>query len=94
MAQGDMTSMETKVEPTKRYQEKMCAMTLKRNFSGKCRSWYKNKDGVNFILWPGTMMEYWWITRTVKFIEDFRMTFAYNDPITASSQRGQLAHGS
>jgi cation diffusion facilitator CzcD-associated flavoprotein CzcO len=27
-------------------------------------SWYYNKDGVNWVLWPSNLTEYWWATRS------------------------------
>ena len=46
-----------------------------------CRSWYKNSQGINFILWPVNLLQYWWMTRVPDLFNDFKLTFdkAYFD---------------
>ena len=46
-----------------------------------CRSWYKNSQGINFILWPVNLLQYWWMTRVPDLLNDFKLTFdkAYFD---------------
>ena len=46
-----------------------------------CRSWYKNSKGINFILWPVNLLQYWWMTRLPDLLNDFKLTFdkAYFD---------------
>ena len=45
------------------------------------RSWYKNSQGINFILWPVNLLQYWWMTRVPDLLNDFKLTFdkAYFD---------------
>ena len=45
------------------------------------RSWYKNSKGINFILWPVNLLQYWWMTRVPDLLNDFKLTFdkAYYD---------------
>ena len=46
-----------------------------------CRSWYKNSKGINFILWPVNLLQYWWMTRLPDLLNDFKLAFdkAYFD---------------
>ena len=46
-----------------------------------CRSWYKNSKGINFIIWPVNLVQYWWMTRLPDLLNDFKLTFdkAYFD---------------
>ena len=39
------------------------------------RSWYKNKDGVNFVLWPSNLLQYWWMTAKPNLLDDFKIGF-------------------
>ena len=39
------------------------------------RSWYKNSKGINFILWPVNLLQYWWMTRVPDLLNDFKLTF-------------------
>ena len=50
-------------------------------FISVCRSWYKNSQGINFILWPVNLLQYWWMTRVPDLLNDFKLTFdkAYFD---------------
>ena len=31
-----------------------------KNFAGGCVSWYRNVEGVNWTLWPRSVISYWW----------------------------------
>jgi len=35
-----------------------------------CTAWYLNKRGVNWTLWPGDLIHYWWQTRKFE-IDDY-----------------------
>ncbi len=39
-------------------------MKNKAYISPRCTSWYRNKKGVNYTIWPSHFTHYWWITRT------------------------------
>ena len=57
------------------FQHKMGQWTLNKNFSTNCRSWYKNKDGINFVLWPSNLLQYWWMTAKPQLLEDYKIEF-------------------
>lgn len=33
-----------------------------KSFAGGCVSWYRNEEGVNWTLWPSSVVSYWWCT--------------------------------
>ena len=70
-----ISSIDVHKNVTDEFRNDMNRMTLNKNFSGNCRTWYKNKDGINFILWPSNLYHYWWITRKAELLRDFRITF-------------------
>ena len=70
-----IVSVDVRKKATDLFRLQMNQLTLKKNFSGNCRTWYKNKDGVNFILWPSNLYHYWWITRKAELLRDFNITF-------------------
>ena len=39
-----------------------------------CKSWYKNKRGINYTLWPSHLIHYWWVTRKVS-LDDYICRF-------------------
>ena len=70
-----ISSLEVRKDVTDAFRKEMNQLTAGRTFSGACRSWYKNKDGINFILWPSNLYHYWWITQKAKLLRDFKITF-------------------
>jgi len=36
--------------------------------------WYRNEEGVNYTLYPGSILSYWWITRKCN-LEDFLISY-------------------
>ena len=85
MLKYQIKSIEVKEEKTQQFRHEMDLWSLTRNFSsGACKGWYKNKDGINFILWPSHLIHYWWITREAHLLEDYWLTL--------SSQRCEKSH--
>ena len=41
------------------------------------RSWYKNSQGINFILWPVNLVQYWWMTRRPDLLHHYRITWSH-----------------
>ena len=70
-----ISSVDVHNKVTDEFRSEMNEATLRKNFSGNCRTWYKNKDGINFILWPSNLYHYWWITRKAELLRDFKITF-------------------
>ena len=68
-------SVEPRRDKTDEFQEKMSKWTLNKNFSTSCKSWYKNKDGKNFVLWPSNLLQYWWMTFRPNLLEDFKLEY-------------------
>ena len=52
---------------------------LKLHNCNHAKGWYKNKDGINFVIWPSNLLHYWWITRKISLLENYRITFGNND---------------
>ena len=50
MAELHIVTIEPRHDKTRQFQSKMGEWTKNKNFSKGCRSWYKNKRGVNFVL--------------------------------------------
>jgi len=75
MANLHIKSMEPRRDKTEDYQEKMGTWTLNKNFSTNCKSWYKNKDGKNFVLWPSNLLQYWRMTFSPNLLEDYKLDF-------------------
>lgn len=40
-------------------------------FNAGCVSWYKNKRGINWTLWPKDLVTYWWHTYSCQLDQDF-----------------------
>ncbi|KAI8967978.1 hypothetical protein BDF20DRAFT_839805 [Mycotypha africana] len=62
---SNIIALEPKLEAQKQYVAK-----LRNSFKGTvwksgCSSWYLNKDGDVFGLWPGTVTSFWWNTKRV-----------------------------
>merc|ERR1712181_27474 len=81
MAELKVNTIEPRQDRTIDFQSKMGDWTQGRNFSTQCRPWYKNSQGINFILWPVNLLQYWWMTRVPDLLNDFKLTFdkAYFD---------------
>ena len=75
MASLHVRSIESRTDRTNTYQEQMGEWTKTKNFSASCRSWYKNKNGVNFVLWPSNLFQYWWMTAEPNLLDDYKLTF-------------------
>jgi len=75
MAALKIKSLEPRQDCTLDFQAKMSLWTQGRNFSTECRSWYKNSQGINFILWPVNLVQYWWMTRSPDLLHHYRLTF-------------------
>ena len=75
MAELHIRTIEPRQDKTRQFQNKMGEWTKNKNFSTTCRSWYKNKDGVNFVLWPSNLLQYWWMTAKPNLLEDFKIGF-------------------
>ena len=75
MNQNEISSIEVKVHKAQEFRQQMDEWTKSRNFLGNCRGWYKNKDGINFILWPSNLFHYWWITYKADLLQDYRIEF-------------------
>ena len=70
----NIQAIEVKAETAFEFRCKMDLWSLTRNFTGACRGWYKNKDGLNFILWPSNLIHYWWITKKASLLEHYWLT--------------------
>jgi len=73
MANLHLKSVEVRRDKTEDFQEKMGQWTLNKNFSTTCKSWYKNKDGKNFVLWPSNLLQYWWMTFKPDILNDYKI---------------------
>ena len=75
MIESDIKSINVKKRVNDEYQEWVQECMKNKVFnSTNCKSWYKNKHGVNYTLWPSHLTHYWWITR--KFdIENYNCTY-------------------
>ena len=74
MIESDIKSVNVKKPVNDDYQEWVQECMKNKVFnSPSCTSWYRNKRGLNYTLWPSHLTHYWWITR--KFdIEDYNYT--------------------
>ena len=75
MAELHIVTIEPRQDKTRQFQSKMGEWTKNKNFSTACRSWYKNKDGVNFVLWPFNLLQYFWMTGKPNLLNDFKIGF-------------------
>ena len=74
MLSYNINAIEVRAEKASEFRKQMDVWSLTRNFTGACRSWYKNKDGINFILWPSNLLHYWWITNKTSLLENYWLT--------------------
>lgn len=75
MLNHNVQAIDVKTESTLEFRKQMDAWSLTRNFSStSCQGWYKNKDGINFILWPSNLIHYWLITRKAHLLQDYWLT--------------------
>jgi len=79
MLRHSIESIEVKDEKASKFRRQMDKWSLTRNITGACQGWYKNKDGINFVIWPSNLLHYWWITRKISLLENYRITFGNND---------------
>lgn len=68
------------------FQTKMGEWTLNKNFSTSCKSWYKNRDGKNFVLWPSNLLQYWWMTFSPNLLENYKLDF-FKEYFSTQDQR-------
>ena len=71
----NIQTIEVKTKKASTFRCQMDLWSLTRNITGACRGWYKNKDGINFILWPSNLLHYWWITAKPSLLENYILTF-------------------
>ncbi|XP_065651944.1 baeyer-Villiger monooxygenase isoform X3 [Hydra vulgaris] len=64
-----LKSLEVLSEVNDKFQCYVMSESKKRPFSRSCGSWYLNKDGENFTLWPSHLLNYWWRTLSVDLKE-------------------------
>ena len=66
MIEKGAKSLDLKPEVNSDYQ-KWVVETMKNKVfnSASCTSWYRNKDGVNYTLWPSHLPLYWSMTRNI-----------------------------
>ena len=75
MLEFSIQSIEVKSEKSALFRSQMDKWSLTRNFSSSsCQGWYKNKNGINFILWPSNLIHYWLITRQNHLLKDYWLT--------------------
>ncbi len=66
MVLKDIKSLAVKKEVNERYQTWVQEVMKNKVFnSTSCLSWYKNKAGINYTLWPSHLTHYWWATRSI-----------------------------
>ena len=64
MIETDIKSVDVKKWANDGYQEWVQDCMKNKVFnSPSCTSWYRNKRGLNYTLWPSHLVHYWWITR-------------------------------
>ena len=66
MIEKNVKSLDLKPEVNEEYQ-KWAAETLKDKAfnSTACTSWYRNKAGINYTLWPSHLPLYWYMTKQI-----------------------------
>ena len=75
MLKHDIKAIEVKSKPTQKFRQEMDELSSTLNIqASSCQGWYKNKDGINFILWPSNLVHYWWITRKAELLENYWLT--------------------
>lgn len=67
-------SVEVKPTIAKKFRRMMNKLSDGTNISGSCVNWYRNKSGINFVLWPTNTLRYWWMTRRVDLLRDFKLS--------------------
>ncbi len=66
MVHKKIKSLAVKREVNERYQLWVQEVMQNKVFnSPSCLSWYKNKAGINYTLWPSHLTHYWWATRSI-----------------------------
>ena len=75
MFEYNISSIEVKIDKAQKFRNQMDLWSLTRNITGVCQGWYKNKDGINFILWPSNLFHYWWITKKANLLKDYWIKF-------------------
>jgi len=70
MVDKKIRSVEVKKEVNDSYQSWMQQCMKNKVFdSPSCFSWYKNKNGVNYTLWPSHLTHYWLTTKNIDLAE-------------------------
>ena len=67
-------SVEVKPTIAKKFRRMMNKLSDGTNISGSCVNWYRNKSGINYVLWPTNTLRYWWMTRRVDLLRDFKLS--------------------
>ena len=58
-------SLSLKPSVLQKYEESLRGSKEASTFGhGNCTSYYKNRDGQNWVVWTKQMWEYWWLTRS------------------------------
>ena len=69
---GNIKSIDVKHTANERFQIWVKEQMKNKVFAlSSCSSWYKNKKGVNWVLWPSHLAKYWWMTRKVN-LDDYK----------------------
>ena len=71
---GNFIAIDVKEEKTRDYRKLMDHWSANRNYTGSCQGWFKNKDGINFIIWPKGLLQYWLMTRKADLETDYNLT--------------------
>lgn len=71
MLEHDIPAIEVKKKSAEKFRQEMDRLSSTLNIQASCQGWYKNKDGINFILWPSNLVHYWWITRKAELLENY-----------------------
>lgn len=63
MDRGKLQRLEVKAEAQRRYNRMLQERMPATIWASGCSSWFRDAQGKNFTMWPGSSMEYWWRTR-------------------------------
>ena len=66
MVEKNVKSIDLKPEVNEKYQQWVTEELKDKAFnSSACTSWYRNKSGVNYTLWPSHLPLYWYMTKEI-----------------------------
>lgn len=64
MIEGGIKRVDVKQTANHEYQDWAQKCMKNKVFAlPSCASWYKNDRGINYVLWPSHLTDYWWTTR-------------------------------